>query len=289
MRQEDVTIVVGADGLIGRALADHLVLAGKQVIETTRRPDTITEKRIFLDLSKDISNWKTPCHISIAYICAAVSSIEHCRKYATQSAIVNVHNTVELVKTLVKSGTFVIFPSTNLVYDGSVPFRKADDPVCPLTEYGRQKAEAERQLLALGELISVVRFTKVFSPEMSLFRGWIKALKENEAIHPFADMVMAPVSLAFAVDVLCRIGEVLLPDILQVSGDKDITYEQIAMHIVERIGCKPSLVQTIASIEACLNAEAVPVHTTLDTSRLYVELKMRPPNIWPLIDSVVDM
>ena len=153
----------------------------------------------------------------------------------------------------------------------------------------RQKAEAEGRLLALGNLISIVRFTKILTPETQLFKGWLKSLRNNEAIHPFSDMVMAPVSLAFAVDVLCRIGEVLLPDVLQVSGDKDITYEQIAMHIVERIGCKPSLVQAIASIEACLNAEAVPVHTTLDTSRLHVELKMRPPNIWPLIDSVVDM
>ena len=289
MRQEDVTLVVGADGLIGRALAEHLVLAGKQVIETTRQPDTVAERRTFLDLSENISNWRPPCHISVAYICAAVSSIEYCRKFAAQSAIVNVHNTVELVRTLVKSGTFVIFPSTNLVYDGSIPFRKAEDPVCPITEYGKQKAETERQLLSLGKSISVVRFTKILSPKIPLFEGWVKALNNDEAIHPFSDMIMAPVSLAFAVDVLCRVGESSLSGVLQVSGDKDTTYEQVAMHIVEHFSCKSSLIQAVKSIEVYPGAEAIPKHTTLDTSRLRIELKMKPSNIWPLIDSVVDM
>lgn len=102
-------------------------------------------------------------------------------------------------------------------------------------------------------------------------------------------MVMAPVPLAFAVDVLYRVGEVLLPGVLQVSGDEDITYEQIAMHIVERMGCNHSLVQAMKSIEIRLEAEAVPVHTTLDTSRLCTELKMKPPHIWSTIDSAFDM
>ena len=281
--------MVGADGLIGRELSARLVLAGKQVVETTRQSDTVAERRIFLDLSENISNWSPPCHISVAYICAAVSSIEYCRKYATQSAVVNIHNTVELAKILVKRGTFVIFPSTNLVYDGSVPFRKADDSVCPTTEYGRQKAEAERQLLLLGKLISVVRFTKILSFRMPLFEGWIKALKKNEVIHPFSDMVMAPVRVDFAVDVLCRVGEVSMSGILQVSGNKDITYEQVAKHLAAHAGCQPSLVQPVKFIEAYPDAEAVTIHTTLDTNRLNMELKMKTPNIWLSIGSVVDI
>ena len=288
MIQEDVTLVVGADGLIGRALADHLVSAGKQVIETTRRRDRATKKRVFLDISRDISRWSPPRDISVAYICAGVSSLEECRKYPIKSVIVNVNNTVELSKILVKRGIFVIFLSTNLVYNGSVPFRKADEPVCPLTEYGRLKANAERQLLSLGKSISVVRFTKVLGATIPLFEGWAKALKNDEAIHPFSDMVIAPVSIALAVDVLCRVGEVSLPGVLQVSGNKDITYKQVAMHIAEHIGCKSSLVQAIKFVEAYPDAEAAPTYTTLNTSRLRIELKIKPPNIWSLINAIID-
>ena len=279
-------LVIGADGLIGRALADRLESAGKDVFETTRRYATVSEKRLFLDLAGDISDWQPPGQFSVAFLCAAMTSLNHCRKEPAQTAKVNVYHTVSLAKTLVESGTFVIFPSTNLVYDGSIPFRKAEDPVCPVTEYGRQKAEAERQLLVLGDSVSIVRFTKVLGLNTPLFKGWIQALQDGETIHPFSDMVMAPVPLSFAVDVLHRVAEARLPGIVQVSGEKDVTYEQVARHIAQCIGASPDLVQPMRSEEAGLQIESIPSHTTLDTTRLRVELGMEPPDVWATIDSV---
>ena len=278
MRQEDATLVVGADGLIGRALVDHLVLAGRRVVGTTRRTDIFSPRRTFLDLSKNISNWTPPCRISKAYICAAVSSIEHCQNYASQSANVNVHNTFELAKVLVKNGSFVVFPSTNLVYDGSIPYRKADDLVCPSTEYGRQKAEAESRLLALGNLISVVRFTKILDPKTTLFRGWIQSLNNNKVIHPFSDMVMAPLPLTFVINVLRGIADMRLSGVSQASGEKDVTYEEVSRHVVRCIGVSPSLVQAVKSEERGIIPEAAPRHTTLDSTRLKRVLGVKPPN-----------
>jgi dTDP-4-dehydrorhamnose reductase len=273
--------------MIGRALADYLMCTGKSVLETTHRSETISETRIFLDFNEDVSSWVSPCHISEAFICAAVSSLERCKREPTLSAMVNVHNTVALAKKLVAKGTFVVFLSTNLVYDGSIPFRKAEDAVCPQTEYGRQKAEAEKELLALGDLISIVRFTKVFFHESPLFKGWIRALQNNNIINPFLDMVMAPVPLAFAVDVLFRVAEKRLPGIVQVSGDKDVTYEQAANYIAQCISAGKDLVQPVRSKDACVQLEANPLHTTLDMTRLRKELGISPPDIKKTIDSVL--
>ena len=286
MEPIDVSLVIGADGLMGRALVNYLTHIGKTVLETTRRLDTISERRVFLDLTKDVSDWHPPCQVSVAYLCAAVTLLERCRKEPAQSAMVNVHNTIALAKTLVASGTFVVFPSTNLVYDGSIPFRKADDPVCPLTEYGWQKSEAEKLLLALGDLISVVRFTKVIGPNMPLFKGWIQTLRNNEVIHPFSDMVMAPVPLPFAVDVFRRVAEARLPGIVQVSGERDVTYKQVAYHIAPCISARLDLVQPLRSEEAGLQFEAIPTYTTLDMTRLHTEFGIEPPDVWLAIDSV---
>jgi dTDP-4-dehydrorhamnose reductase len=201
--------------------------------------------------------------------------------------MVNVHRTVALAKSLAANGVFTVFPSTNLVYDGAVPFRKADDPVCPQTEYGRQKAEAERQLLALGDLLAVVRITKVLGPNLPPFREWIRALQDHDAIHPFSDVVMAPVPLPFVVDMLYRTAERRMPGIVQVSGEKDITYEQVARHVAGRIGARPELVQPVRASEAHLQLETIPLHTTLDTSRLLTEFGIEPPDVWSVIDSML--
>jgi len=286
MKQKDVSLVVGADGLIGRALADHLASTGTSVVQTTRRLDTTSKRRVFLDLTEDVSDWRPPCQVSVAYLCAAVSTVDHCRRDPIQSAIVNVHNTVALAKALVASGTFVIFPSTTLVYDGSVPFRKEDDPVCPVAIYGVQKAEAEKKLLAMGNSVVVVRLSKVLNPNLPLVKGWIQALRSNKPIYAFSDKVMAPVSLSFAIDVLHRIGQVCPPGIIQVSGEKDVTYEQVARYVAQRIGTSPDLVQSMTAREAGLHPEAVPLHTTLDTTRLREELGIEPPGVWSTIDLV---
>ena len=282
-KSKDRRLVIGADGLIGRALSAHLKSAGAAVIETTRKPDSVSDKRLFLDIAKDISDWQLPEHISVAYLCAAATSLVNCKKDPFHTKKINVTNTVALARKLVEQGAFVVFPSTNLVFDGSVAFQKADYPACPNTEYGRQKAEAEIQLLNLGESVATVRFTKILGLDTPLFKGWIEALRNNEIIHPFSDMVMSPVPLSSAVEVLYRIAEKRLSGIVQVSGKEDVSYEQAAYFIARGIGARKELFQPVKSTESGIDMEAAPLNTTLDTSRMESALGMMPPDIWKTI------
>src|SRR5437764_879665 len=91
----------------------------------------------------------------------------------------------------------VLIVGADGVFDGQHPHRLPTDPVSPVTEYGRQKAEVERHLLTMDAPAAVVRLTKVLQPGFPLLRGWVDALKIGEPILPFSDMVMAPVTLAF--------------------------------------------------------------------------------------------
>ncbi len=282
-KSKDRWLVIGADGLIGRALSAHLKSAGAAVIETTRKPDSVSDKRLFLDLAGDISDWQPPEQISVAYLCAAATSLVNCKKDPFHTKKINVTNTIALARKLVEQGVFVVFPSTNLVFGGLVPFQKADYPACPKTEYGRQKAEAEKQLMSLGEMVAIVRFTKVLGNDTPLFKGWIEALRNNEIIHPFSDMVMSPVPLSFAVEVLHRIAEKRLSGIVQVSGKEDVSYERAANFIARGIGARKELVQPVKSTESGIDMEVAPLNTTLDTSRMESALGMMPPDIWKTI------
>ena len=272
-------MVVGADGLIGRALADHLVRAGQAVIETTRRSDTISAKRVYLDLSEDVSHWRPPCPVSVAYLCAANASLEHCRRYPAQSAEVNVRNTLLLAKILAADGTFITFPSTSLVYDGSIPFRKDDDPVCPDIEYGRQKAEAERQISQLGDSVAVVRLAKVLGPNFTLFSKWAEAMRSGETIHPFADMYLSPIPLSCAVTVFRLVSELRLPGIFQLSGNRDVSYAEAAYLGASLLGADPSLVQPTEAYKSGLYLESLPAHTTLNMDRIKSTLAVEPPDV----------
>ncbi len=261
---------------------DRLKRSGKRVLGATRK----RSDSLFLDLAGDPEAWRFPEDVGVAILCAGVTKMEDCRKDPAGSARVNVQGVSAAANRLAALGAFVIYPSTNVVFDGSAPRRLADAPPCPTTEYGRQKAAAEKLLLRLGDQVSVARFTKLVSARVPFFRRWVEALKEGRAIHPFSDMVMAPSPLSFCLDVLERLAETRLPGVIQVSPDQDITYAEAALRIARRLGADESLVQPVRSAESGVVLDSLPAHTTLDTTRFAAELGMKQPSVWEAMDSV---
>lgn len=259
------------------------------MLETTRKTDTLSGSRIFLDLGGDLSSWKPPTDTSVAFLFTAETSIEKCQSNPIETARINIRQTLELSRSLTDSGVFVVFPSTNLVFDGSVPKRKVTDPVCPRLEYGKQKASTERQLLQMGDLVSVIRFTKVIPKQYSLFEDWRQALLAGESIHPYSDLMVSPVPLDLALDVFTQIRNERLSGITHVSGTRDVSYADIALHIAKHFSADEKLIQAKSASETGLHDGHLPRHTTLDTTRMQRELGLEAPDPWETIDSVLDL
>jgi dTDP-4-dehydrorhamnose reductase len=154
----------------------------------------------------------------------------------------------------------------------------------PATEYGRQKADAERLLLKINKPVSVVRLSKIITPGMPLFGNWIDSLKNNIPVHPFSDLKFSPIPLKWVIDILATVAEQKIAGILQLSGNDELTYAQAAMHIAKTISADLSLVQPVKASESGVYLEAVPAYTTLDTNRLEKEFGIAPPDIWQTIE-----
>jgi dTDP-4-dehydrorhamnose reductase len=280
MPDEAAKLIVGADGLIGRALADRLARGKHPLLRTVLCREAGAE---VLDLARDATTWTPRGPICVAYLCAAVTSQEYCRRHPRESRAVNVEGTLALARTLAAAGARIVFLSSNLVLDGAVAFQRADAPASPRSEYGRQKAEVERQLRELPGTC-VVRLTKVLGPGAPLLAQWAAALRAGQPVRPLADLRMAPVPLEFAVEALLRLAVAPLEGIVQVSATEDITYEQAARHIAGRVQAAQSLVQPVTAAASGLYLEHLPAHTTLDATRLRTELGLTPPDPWAAVD-----
>ena len=279
MMQTSTSLVIGADGALGQAVKEYLISQNERVIESTRRRDTCTANRIFLDLSREVEDtWTPPPGVSAVYLCAAVTSLEKCHANPIQSAQVNVYNTIKIARKCMENGIFVIFPSTNLVFDGTVPFRKIHEEVSPRTEYGRQKAEAEKRLRALGEDLAIIRFTKIIDSRMPLIVHWIESLKSGQVIHPFSDYVMAPVPSAIAVECLYRIARDRMRGIHHVSAPQDISYADVTYYLAHRLHAGSDLVIPVKIGDSAVFLEHNPIHTTLDSTDTEKKLAIRMPD-----------
>jgi dTDP-4-dehydrorhamnose reductase len=283
--EEPKILIVGADSVIGNALADWLGRGGWHVTETTRRSGMAAD-RLFLDLACNVESWECPRQIAAAVLCAAVTKGDAFARDPGGAARVNLVGIPQLISKLQFQGACVVFLSSSAVFDGSRRFVRADAPLTPLTEYGRHKAVVERQVLEFGGGGAVVRLSKVLEPGFPLFQQWIESLRMGDCIHPFSDHRFAPVPVRFVAAVLERLLERCCTGVLQVSAREEITYAQAAHYIAARIGAPQELVQPISFREFRPDL-VLPKHTTLDIQRLTDELGLEPPGVWQSIDEAM--
>lgn len=261
-------LLVGGDSEIGAHTMRVLGDAGRQVVTTTRRPDTIGSNRIFLDLDR-LDDLRLPEGIETSCIFVAVARLAACRDDPHGSRQVNVTNTLKLVNTLAERGIYSLFLSTNQVFDGTLAQVPPDAPHSPVSEYGRQKAETEtaiKSLMAAGQPVGILRLAKVVSPGMALIRTWDAELRSGRPVRAFSDMTMAPTPTALVAEAIALMLQARVPMIAQLTGPRDMTYADVANFIAARAGAPKELVEPASAYSAGMPEGATPANTTLDSS-----------------------
>jgi len=280
-------LIVGTEGLLGSSLLASGRHRGLNILGTMIKPDKDSPQILKLDLSNEIKDWSPPADCRAAILCAAITSLDACRRDPVGSRQINVTQTLRLTEELLAAGVFVVFISSNLVFDGTRPLRRAEDATCPMTEYGRQKAEVESAFAAFGERVAIVRLTKVTNPRWALVQGWIQSARSGTPVEAFGDFVCAPIPLDVTASGLLKVAAEGRSGIWQFSADSDVSYADIARHIVRRMNGGASLVRVVPSQSTAI--EHSPAHTTLDATRACRELGLVFPEPLRVIESTFSL
>lgn len=240
-------LVVGGDSLVGGGLLRALERRGHRVLASTRRRDTVDEKRVHLDFESD-EPFKVPPGIDYVYIVAAATNYERCEKDPLAYRI-NVELIPRLMASLLEQGVFVTFISTNSVFGGERPWPHEDDPHAPGIAYAKQKDEAEQVILAdvrrlnADSYFNIVRLTKIMDENTSPLPNWFAAWERGEAVQPFADLIFAPMSVRFVGEALATIGEKRQPGNLHLSGAENVSYVELAFKLAAAAGVDSRLIE----------------------------------------------
>ena len=218
--------IIGADGLIGSRLAEKAQKNKVPWTGTSRQAARENILKFDLRNSDEIRNL-TICP-KITFLCAAETDLRKCQNHPAETRTLNVDRTLQAARHLHKAGSAIVFLSSNLVFDGTRPFVPADAEPCPVTEYGKQKAEVEKILLEELDRVAIVRLTKVVHRDFPIFKEWLAALRSGSPIRPFSDMPFSPVDLVLVVEELWALSRSFQKGIFQLSGDSDIPYASAA-------------------------------------------------------------
>ena len=111
-------LILGGDSKIGKALYLDLIKNNLKVFKSTRREKTGIDE-FYLDLSIELDFSKLPNeNYNFVFFCISITSIDFCKKNILETNNINVNQTIKLINYFYKKGTFIVYFSTNLVFDG---------------------------------------------------------------------------------------------------------------------------------------------------------------------------
>ncbi|MBL6613439.1 MAG: sugar nucleotide-binding protein [Reyranella sp.] len=277
-------LIVGGDSLVGSALQAHCRKAGIAVDWTSRRPGA---GGIPLDLSNPDFAPLDRTDYSVAYLCAAVTSMQACQAKPESSRRINVDNTLALMRRLAGRGTHFVFLSSSQVFDGETPAPDEGAETCPKNEYGTQKLAVEQAIAREGLPVAVLRPTKVLAEQpVGVFKGWFDALSQGKPASAATNMALSPVMVADVADAAVRLAGGGHRGIWHLGSSDEIGYYDAARLMAESRGLPLSLVKGEDVTEAQVPSIFRHRHVTLSCDKIARSLGMPVKRARVILDAL---
>ena len=252
-------LVVGVDGEIGSYVFSDLQHAGFETLGTSRKESHISEA---VHANWDLRDELFPVEfqeLTAAVICASMDP-KACDLEPKLAREVNVSATIRLATELVRRGIFVLFLSSNSVFDGRVSFAGIDNEVEPRNLYGKLKAEVEQELLTLGGS-AVLRLTKVISANSPIVRFWRGEGGDSERPVAFDNVLVSPIEINHVSGAIQDILRSRTPGVYHLGGLNEFTFADLAVDYFKN---EPDVLSKI-KIEPSPSAEGRRLHNSLTT------------------------
>jgi dTDP-4-dehydrorhamnose reductase len=252
-------LLFGSSGLLGKALMrewDEDAVTGLG----SRDADIRDAERI-----RKVTHEARPDWILLS---AAYTDVDGCESNTELAFAVNRDGAVNVATAAKEVGSRLLFLSSDYVFDGkkTTPY-ETNDPRNPQSVYGRTKAEAETQLLALLPDCCIVRTSWLFGAGGKCFPDTIlKLAASRPALDVVNDQRGSPtyvIDLARAIVSLCRKNA---QGIVHATNAGDCTWFEFAQKIVQSAGLTTNVRPT--STERMARPAPRPAYSVLSPSAL---------------------
>lgn len=262
MPKKEKVLIIGIDSQIGDALKIYLISKKIIVYGTTRRKEFVNRNTYFLDLEKPSFEIFENEFTSVI-VCAATTNIAECENEQAKHKIINVTNTIKIIDKLAKKNSFIIYLSSNAVFNGKKQFYKNNEKTCPSTIYGKFKTEVEEYLTNIVSNKScILRLTKVITKNTPFIEHWKNEVKLKRSIKTFKNKFLSPVNIDIVINSIYLLIKKKQTGIFQLGGINEISYTEYAKLIFKD---SPSSLKLISD-EIDINLGTKNIYSSLYTN-----------------------
>lgn len=203
---------------------------------------------------------------------AAQTNVDGCEKAEAQAYRVNAHGPENLALAVNRTGGKFIHVSTDYVFAGNEATpRTENDPVCPMSAYGRTKLAGEKLALDACPHTFVVRTAWLYGAEGKNFvKTMLRLARQNSIIKVVNDQWGSPTNAADLADAVLRLAVTDQYGIYHAVNAGVCSWYDFACRIVDQkgISCE-KLPLTSSEYKAMFPASADrPAYSVLTTQKL---------------------
>ena len=224
--------------------------------------------------------------------CAAVSSPDAVNKNPKLADEINVDAAQRLVEISAHLGARFVHISTDMVFEGrDEPYRSTDRP-CPLSEYGKQKLNAEKRVLAAtDENVVVLRITLLNgnSPRgnRSPHERILECIKNKDPLILFDDEYRQPCSADNVASVIVELLErPNLNGLFHWAGSDVISRYELGIKILDRFGFSSKYITKSSLLTEINRVGQRPSNLTFELAPLVGKIKTKPESIAEQVENL---
>ena len=278
-------LVTGASGLYGSKLTQ--IAAGKyhQVFSAHNKNPAPYGLPLQLDITNktQIETAFEKANPDVVFHAATLTDVDACELNPKLATKINVKGTYDIAQASRANNAFLIYISTDYVFDGKKGCYTETDQPLPINHYGYTKLKAEEYVKEISDQYCIVRTSVIYGATPAVgktnFALWIlDKLRKGEQVKVFTDQWNSPTLNTSLAKMTLEIMEKRLTGIYHLSGASRISRYNFAFLLAKTFKLDTKLLIPILSRELSFAAKR-PRDSSLNTTKAKEALRNRPLRI----------
>ncbi len=246
-------LVTGGSGLLGAEVVRLTSRAGHDVLSgyKTHFPAAVNPIRLDLTELNGVRQAIQKARPDIIIHTAAVTDVDLCEEKPDIANLVNGEATGRLGEAAANLGAYVVYISTDYVFDGETGCYREESKPNPINHYGRSKLVGEELIKKTGTRYCIARTSVVYGwgrKQRPNFGTWVLSkLESNQPVKIVIDQFASPTLNRNLAEMILDLADKRFEGILHLAGATRTNRHDFAKQIAETFHLDPNLVEPVKS------------------------------------------
>jgi len=278
-------LITGASGLLGSKLCELAIRKNYEVYSAYSQHKPLHGTQIRFDVSNKNAVEKIFEKIKPEAVvhAAALTNVDKCELEKELAWKTNIEGTENIAKSCKKHQVFLVYVSTDYVFDGEKGMYKETDKPAPINYYGLTKLKGEESVKNLTNKYCIARPSVIYGSIPATgkinFALWLlDKLKRKEKAKIVTDQWNSPTLNTNLANEILEVLERKLTGIFHLAGATRLSRHEFAKLLAETFSLDRNLIKPVSSKEISWIAKR-PKDSSLNVDKACQTLRNKPQKI----------